>query len=214
MKNLRLFVIAVMAATALLANAASKQEVVLTQQVAVDDTTFVMPDKTIEFDIKRLVPVERGGVQPLVAALQQLLESIEADETYYRTVQVVISHQAGDVEIAIDGFDPLSKPLPRKPDEVYYGDWQIGRLHALFPITAENKGLLEKMFKQRGGKVTLVREFARMAYVIPAPTTHVTATWSLYELTVNEKIIDQDPLAGHTEDPESPVEDPALPVEE
>lgn len=192
MKNLRHLAIAAMAATALLATAAGKQEVVLTRQVAVDDKTFVLPDKTIELDIKRLEPVTKGGTQPLVAALQQLLESIEADEAYYRTVLVTFTNHGSDFEINIDGFDPLSQPLPAKADEAYFGDWQVGRLHALFPVTAEYKRMLELMFKRRGGKVTLVREFARVPYVIPAPTTHVNAMFSLYELTVNERIIDQD----------------------
>ena len=192
MKNLRHLAIAAMAAIALLATAAGKQEVVLTRQVAVDDKTFVLPDKTIELDIKRLEPVTKGGTQPLVAALQQLLESIEADEAYYRTVLVTFTNHGNDIEINIDGFDPLSQPLPAKADEAYFGDWQVGRLHALFPVTAEYKRMLELMFKRRGGKVTLVREFARVPYVIPAPTTHVNAMFSLYELTVNERIIDQD----------------------
>ena len=192
MKNLRHLALAAMAATALLATAAGKQEVVLTRQVAVDDKTFVLPDKTIELDIKRLEPVTKGGTQPLVAALQQLLESIEADEAYYRTVLVTFTNHDNDFEINIDGFDPLSQPLPAKADEAYFGDWQVGRLHARFPVTAEYKRMLELMFKRRGVKVTLVREFARVPYVIPAPTTHVNAMFSLYELTVNERIIDQD----------------------
>ena len=168
---------------------AGGDEVVLVKQVSVDDEAFELPDRTIELQLKRLRLNEKAVTYPFALALQDLLATIEADEWQHRTVVVGVTPTTdARINVIVNAADPL-EGTPNAA--LYYGDWQVGRLHALVVVTPENKGLLKQMFKQKD-KLAFVREFIRVEEVTPIATTSASAVWTGTAMQVSSLVIDDE----------------------
>lgn len=189
MKRLVIAFIAIaLAATSLWAK---DEEVIVTRQLTLSQRNS-LPEKTITVEMKQLVPAKKADAA-LVAAINQVMDTIAAEEYQSRTFVLFIEPKAsGEIAIAAHNDDIVTRGS-KQQDAIYYGDLAHGRYHFVLLTGKNNVPLLEQTFK-RQGKVKFVQEFEFVDFKTPIYPTSVIALWSPAKgLTWETVIINEDP---------------------
>ena len=179
-----------MVATSLWAK--NDDEVIVTRQLTMAQRKS-LPDKTINLDMKRLVPQKKAD-PGLIEAINQVMDTIANEDYQNRTFVLLIDPNSnGSIDIAARSDDILSKMS--KDNTMLFGDLQNGRCHFVVLMTKDNSQLLEQTFK-RQGKVKFVQEFEMVEYPTMRYPTNVVGQWSTDKgLRLITVIINEDPNA-------------------
>jgi len=169
---------------------ARDDEVIVTRQITTGQR-HVLPEKTIEVEMKRLA-FNKKADPALVKAITQVMDTIAREDYLNRTFVLLIEPKTdGTVAIGARNDDIVTRGI--KDATIYHGSLEYQRYHFVVLTNKDNGQLLEGTFK-RQGKVKFVQEFEMVDYPTPHYPTNVIGQWapgrSLRWMTV---VINEDP---------------------
>ena len=172
--NIKRFIIAAMAVLAVAGMSAKDDEVIVTRQLTMAQRSS-LPDKTIEVEVKRLVPDKKAD-PGLIDAITAMMDTIASEDYQNHTFVMLLEQEpGGGVAIGIRSDDIVTKGHYDKT--IYYGDLEHKRCHFAVLAGKNNQALLDKTFKRKG-KVKFVQEFMFVDFKTTYYPTNVIGRWS------------------------------------
>lgn len=173
--NIKRIIIAATAVAAVAAGMSAKVgEVIVTRQLTMAQRSS-LPDKTIEVEVRCLVPNKKAPAG-LLDAITAMMDTI-ASEDYQNNTFVLLLEQrpGGEVSIAMRSDDIVTMGM--RDNSIYYGELEHRRYHFVVLVSKDNKQLIEQTFKRKG-KVKYVEEFIFVDFKTPYYPTNVMGRWS------------------------------------
>ena len=186
----KIFLISVIVLTALSVDASKKNTVSLVKQYS--DTSFVLPQKTIEKKMKCVIAKKPDFEFP--QKLRDTLNMMQKEDYGNRVFTMLLTGSGKGIKIAVKSEDILDNDTTQ-----FFGDFEVGDKHFVMIQNENNIELLNIFFKKTGDTVLFQRLFEKTDNVVSYLPSSLDAFYNEYsrKLIFYQYIINGENLTNH-----------------
>lgn len=168
--------------TSLSVDAGERITVSLVQQYS--DTTFVLPQKSIERKMKCVVAAKPDYLFPKI--LRDTLEKFQDEDHGNRVFTMLLMGSGKGIDITVQSSDILDNDSTK-----YFGDFVVDKKHFVMVQNEDNAELLKIFFKKTGNSVLFQRRYVLTHNIVTYMPSSLNAFYNEYDkkLLVRECII-------------------------